>query len=61
MLGGRLRINPRLPENWSLLRFTLMWKGEKLEVTATKDNVEVRNLTGGKPVEVTVNGTELTV
>ena len=61
MLGGRLRINPRLPENWSLLRFTLMWKGEKLEVTATKDNVEVRNLTGGKPVEVTVSGTELTV
>ena len=53
---GQLRIAPRLPEVWDKLTYTLLWKGQKLEVTVTKDNTKVRNLTGTKAVEVEVNG-----
>ena len=56
MLDGKLRIAPRLPEAWDKLTYTLLWKGQKLEVTVTKDSTEVRNLTGTKTVEVEVNG-----
>lgn len=58
MLNGRLRINPRLPKNWEELIFTLYWKGEKLEVTVTGENVLVQNLTGTKQVTLSVNGKE---
>ena len=56
MLDGKLRIEPRLPENWNKLSFTIIWKGEKLGVTVTRDGVDVRNLTGSKKVELTVQG-----
>lgn len=36
-----------------------MWKGEKLAVTVTKDDVKVVNLTGNKKVVLTVKGTEI--
>ncbi len=61
MLNGSLRINPRLPGNWSELTFTLYWKGEKLKVTVTKDHVDVQNLTGTKQVELSVNGEKRSV
>ena len=56
MLNGKLRIDPRLPKAWDKLTYTLLWKGQKLEVTVTKDNTEIRNLTGTKTVEVEVDG-----
>ena len=56
MLNGALRVNPRLPEGWTRLYFTLCWKGEKLAVTVTRGGVRVENLTGGRQVELTVNG-----
>ncbi|MBQ6314790.1 MAG: glycoside hydrolase family 65 protein [Mogibacterium sp.] len=56
MLDGKLRIEPRLPEKWDKLSYTVMWKGEKLGVTVTKDGVDVQNLTGNKKVELTVQG-----
>ena len=56
MLDGKLRIAPRLPKAWDKLTYTLLWKGQKLEVTVTKDNTEIRNLTGTKTVEVEVDG-----
>lgn len=56
MLNGKLRIAPRLPKAWDKLTYTLLWKGQKLEVTITKDSTEVRNLTRTKVVEVEVNG-----
>ena len=30
MLGGKLRISPKLPEAWSALRYTILWQGQKL-------------------------------
>lgn len=66
MLDGKLRIEPRLPEKWNRLAFTLIWKGEKLAVTIIKDesgnqNVSVANMTGGKKVELTVQGANTAV
>ena len=56
MLNGELRINPRLPENWTKLSYTICWKGEKLAVTVTKEGVKVEKLTNGREVELSVNG-----
>ena len=45
MVGGNLRINPKLPENWSRLTFSFMWKGNKLDIELTKEGmkIEVKN------------------
>ena len=56
MLNGKLRIEPRLPESWTKLRYTVYWKGEKLAVTVTKEGTHVEKLTAGKAVELTVDG-----
>ncbi len=58
MLGGKLRINPCLPEKWEKLSFTLMWKGQKLEVIASRNQVKVTNLTGREPISVEICGEE---
>ena len=52
MLGGKLRIDPMLPDAWDSLSYTLWWKGQKLSVEITKDKVTVTNLTGKDPVEL---------
>ncbi|MCD8124453.1 MAG: glycoside hydrolase family 65 protein [Lachnospiraceae bacterium] len=60
MLNGKLRIEPHLPEGWDSLAFTLMWKGQKLQVRAGRDgSATVKNLTGTAPVTVTLNGVEV--
>lgn len=56
MLGGNLRINPSLPDEWTKLSYTIIWKGQKLAVEVTKGTVSVKNLTGTKQVELEVNG-----
>ena len=56
MLDGKLRINPSLPDAWSELDFYLYWKGQKLHVTLDHTSIQIQNLTGTKPVELTVNG-----
>ncbi len=54
MLGGKLRIDPILPKAWEKLSYTLLWKGQKLAVEVTKDQVLIENLTGTAAVEVEV-------
>lgn len=56
MLDGKLRICPALPDEWEKLSYTIIWKGQKLAVEATKDDVKVQNLTGTTEVEVEING-----
>lgn len=56
MLGGKLRINPSLPDSWTKLSYTIIWKGQKLAVEITKDSVEVKNTTGTQKIEIEVNG-----
>ncbi len=60
MLGGKLRISPNMPQAWKKLRYTLLWRGQKLSVTATADTVEIVNETGAAPVTVEVWGKEYT-
>ncbi|MCC8103528.1 MAG: hypothetical protein LIP11_15175 [Clostridiales bacterium] len=56
MLGGKLRINPLLPDAWKRLTYTIIWKGQKLAVEVTKDEIVIENLTGETPVELEVAG-----
>ena len=41
MVGGNLRINPKLPENWSRLSFSFMRKGNKLDIELTKEGIKI--------------------
>ncbi len=61
MLGGHLRIDPVLPDEWSRLEYTLCWRGQKLQVEVTHEQATVTNLTGTEPVELTLCGQELTL
>ncbi len=61
MLGGKLRIDPVLPDAWDRLCYTLCWKGQKLQVEVTKTQVTVTNLTGTGPVEILLCGTKQTL
>lgn len=56
MLGGKLRIDPKLPEAWEELSFYLHWKGQKVFVTVTKDALCLVNQTGTALVDLTVQG-----
>lgn len=59
MLGGKLRIDPFLPDEWTKLTYTIIWRGQSLQVCADHENVTVRNLTGTKEVELELCGQEV--
>lgn len=46
MCGGKIRIVPNLPKNWDSVSFRIWWRGTQVEVTVTKDNVDVKTLQG---------------
>ncbi len=60
MLGGKLRIDPVLPEAWGRLVYTLIWQGQNLQVEAVRkgngQEVTVTNLTATAPVELELCG-----
>ena len=49
-----------MPKAWNKLNYTILWKGQKLAVTAAADSVEISNETGSAPVTVKVWGKEYT-
>lgn len=55
MLDGKLRISPKLPKGWDKLRYVVRWKGQKLRVTVTRDDVTLENLTRTSAIEAEVN------
>ena len=59
MLGGKLRINPRLPEKWNRLVYRICWRGQRLKVEATKERVTVINETEEAPVELELCGRQV--
>lgn len=61
MLDGKLRINPRLPKQWSALSFFIHWKGQKLFVEIDKDSMKITNQTATRPVTLSVYGKEYQV
>ena len=58
MLGGKLRISPNLPKAWNKLSYTLLWKGQKLNVTVTPKMVQITCEKQATPVTLEVWGTE---
>lgn len=50
MLNGKLRINPRLPKEWSVLSFVINWHGERLSIKVTDKDMQIINETGMKEV-----------
>ncbi len=61
MLGGKLRIDPVLPDAWKRLTYTLYFKGQKLLVEVSHTKVTVTNLTKKEPVFLTLCGQERTL
>lgn len=56
MLGGKLRINPFLPDEWTKLTYHVIWHGQNLNVCVTHEGVTVKNLTGTEAVELELCG-----
>ena len=52
MCGGKMRIIPNLPQKWNKVNFRIWWRESYLEVTVTKDRVDVEVLQGPKNVEI---------
>lgn len=46
MIGGNLRINPKLPESWEQLSFSFIWKNNKINVNLSKNNIELNRFSG---------------
>lgn len=59
MLAGNLRIDPKLPEAWKSISYTIMWHGQKLAVNVTHDQIRIENLTGTAEVEIEVCGNKV--
>ncbi len=56
MLGGNLRISPALPEAWTKLSYRILWRGQALDVTVTKDDVSLVNETKEAPISLEIWG-----
>lgn len=56
MLGGRLRIEPKLPKCWTNLQFMLNWHGQLLKVNIIKDKMMLINVTKEQGIEVWFHG-----
>lgn len=42
-VGETLRVEPRLPQNWSALRFPLVWRGQPLDISIQDGEISVHN------------------
>lgn len=51
-ISNRLRIEPKLPENWNEITTKLYFRGEQLRVTANKEKLIIQNVSGSKEVEI---------
>lgn len=62
MLGGDLRIDPKLPESWTELVFPLNWHGVELKVQVNKDKISLERVNNSEEqVTFTVYGKEYTL
>ncbi len=60
IVGDKLRVEPKLPEAWSELRFPLYWQGQALRFTVTHDAVQVENH-GSKNVTLLLHGKDTVI
>ncbi|WP_305787645.1 glycoside hydrolase family 65 protein [Symbioplanes lichenis] len=61
--GGQLSFAPRLPSRINALEFSLLWKGKRLRVEVSADEVtySLRNGGGSATLDLTHHGKEITV
>ena len=52
LCGSQLRIEPNLPKNWDSVTAKIWWRGSRLEITSTRQDVTVRVLQGNPEIEV---------
>ena len=43
VIDSKLHFEPMLPDHWSKLKFMVVWKGARLQVSLDKDKMEVKN------------------
>ena len=55
MLDGKLRIDPRLPAEWTELRFPFYWQGKRISAQVTQHMLRLRS-DDGNPVEFFTGG-----
>lgn len=60
MKASSLHIAPRLPKKWSSLCFSIIFKGQRLIIHATQEEVHITN-TGSSPVSVIIYGQETAI
>lgn len=59
MLGGKLRIDPKLPTTWNKITFPINWHGVELKVTIDKNVLIVEKISEGEEaINFTVYGKE---
>lgn len=62
VVDGTLHIDPALPDEWDSLRYPVTWRGTRLRVTATHDDVTIAHEgPGPDPVDVVLRGVPLRV
>lgn len=59
--GRKLSFDPRLPQHWNSLEFSLAWRGARLGVALTREHIEFTVLTGDTAVSVEVRGAAVLV
>jgi alpha,alpha-trehalose phosphorylase len=55
--GGALSFDPRLPKSWPLLRFRFCWRGSRVLVELTQDQITFTMVESGPDVTLSVRGT----
>lgn len=59
--GRKLSFDPRLPQHWNSLSFSLAWRGQSILVTLTRGAIEFDVTGGDTPVNVWVRGKQVRV
>jgi len=59
--GRRLAFDPRLPDHWGSLAFSLAWRGRRITVTLERTRILFEMTEGGAPVTVSVRGVDVEV
>ncbi|MGB0099412.1 MAG: glycosyl hydrolase family 65 protein [Nocardioides sp.] len=55
--GGRLSFDPRLPQSWPTLSYRLCWRGNRMLVELSQEQVRFSIVAGDGTVPITVRGT----
>lgn len=55
----RLRIHPHLPKEWTFLKYSIYWRGCRLEISVWADKIRILN--DGLPIQAVVGSNEVTI